>query len=316
MLADEQLATWLAAVRSDPGPRLQDQDLAAVRDGAVARARSRPAGPDVHRVEDLVTDSGLRLRRYEPHPKSDVALIYLHGGGFVFGDLDTHDALCRRLAVTVEATVISVDYRRAPEHPAPAAIDDAIEAYRWLLENDGNAPTRRIALAGDSAGGAIALLAAATVRRSNGNLAALVLLYPNTDMTLSQPSIHSKGTGWGLEATDLAWLITQWIPNEHDRQNPQFDPLHAELDGLPPTMIVTAEHDPLHDEGAVLAERLRAAGVATTHLDEPGMVHGFLSLSHLSPAADLATHRAFHLFKDALRQVRATPNPGHRSRTD
>ncbi len=123
-------------------------------------------------------------------------------------------------------------------------------------------------------------------------------------MTLSQPSIAAKGTGWGLEASDLAWLIAQWIPVEHERQDPRFDPLHAHLEGLPPTIVVTAEHDPLRDEGAELARRLRGAGVETIHLDEPGLVHGFVGLRHLSPTADTATRLVFELLGRQLTSPR------------
>lgn len=301
-IADDQLSEWLAAVRTDPGPPLADQDLTALRAAAVARARSRPRGPEMHAVEDLKTRSGLRLRRYRPRPVSDTVVLYLHGGGFVFGDLDTSDTLCRRLAAAADVTVLSVDYRRAPEHPAPAAIDDAIEAYHWLLQHDESAPGLRIALAGDSAGGAVALLAATALREQRSRLDGLLLLYPNADMTLSRPSITAKGTGWGLEASDLAWLIAQWIPAASDRQDPRFDPLHAHLNDLPATIVVTAEHDPLRDEGAELAQRLHTAGVDTTHLDEPGLVHGFLGLAHLSPAAEQASNRAFTVLGKALAQ--------------
>lgn len=259
----------------------------------------------MHTVEDHETASGVRLRCYIPHPDPDTIVLYVHGGGFVFGDIETYDALCRRLARATGAAVLSVDYRRAPEHPAPAAIDDVVQAHAWLTRPDRPRRWSRIALAGDSAGGAIALLAAVALREQGHHLDSLLLLYPNTDMTLSYPSITTSGTGWGLDASDLAWLIRQWIPTAHDRQAPHLNPLTARLDQLPPTCIVTAEHDPLRDEGTELARRLRAAGIPTSHLNEPGLVHGFLGLAHLSPAADEASNRAFTLLRTML------TNPHH-----
>jgi acetyl esterase len=221
------------------------------------------------------------------------------------GDLDSHDSTCRRLAVTADVTVVSVGYRLAPEHPAPAAVEDMREAYRWAVRQaDLFAATgaRRAALAGDSAGGAIAVLAAADLVSAGESALALLLAYPNADMTLSCPSVQEKDSGWGLDSRDLAWFVRQWLPDPHRRGNGNVSPLHADLTGLPPALVATAEHDPLRDEGIALAERMRAAGVTVDHIHQCGLVHGFLGLGHISPAASIAAENLYARFGRLLRQ--------------
>lgn len=305
-LADIELEKWIAEVRADPGPSCAAIGVQALRAEAEARAKSRPSGPELHMVRDLNTDTGLSVRLYRPALEAKPFVIYLHGGGFVIGDLNSHDGICRRLALMADVSVLAVDYRRAPEHPSPAAVDDAVSAFIWATEHIselGGSPKNGIALAGDSAGGAIALLAAARLVECSTSPSALFLGYPNADMTLSQPSITEKGHGWGLDAADIAWFVEQWVPDLGHRDNPTVSPIHASLHGLPAVMLVTAEHDPLRDEGEVLAERLRRAAVPTHHHRERGLVHGFFGLTHVSPAAELATSRAFTDFGMFLREA-------------
>jgi acetyl esterase len=208
-----------------------------------------------------------------------------------------------------------VDYRRAPEHPGPAAVQDAVTAASWAskhLPELGCSDEYGIGLAGDSAGGAIALLAAVQLVGESIAASALLLAYPNTDMTLSRPSITEKGRGWGLDETDLAWFIKQWVPVPTRRDDPAISPLHAPLEGLPATMLITAEHDPLRDEGEALVAALKDSRVLVQHRREPGLVHGFLGLSHISPAADRAADQIFTDFGRFLRQAisgRCTPRP-------
>lgn len=305
-LADIELANWIAEVRADPGPSCAAVGVQALRTGAEARAKSRPSGPELPIVKDLSTDAGLSLRLYRPSLEEKPLVIYLHGGGFVIGDLNSHDGICRRLALMAEVSVLAVDYRRAPEHPSPAAVNDAVNAFTWATENLselGSSPRNGIALAGDSAGGAIALLAAARLVECSTSPSALFLGYPNADMTLSQPSITEKGQGWSLDSTDLAWFVEQWVPDAGHRDNPMVSPIHSSLHGLPAVMLVTAEHDPLRDEGEVLAERLRRANVPTRHYRERGLVHGFFGLTHISPAAEQAASQAFTDFGMFLREA-------------
>ncbi len=250
-------------------------------------------------MRDLAAGNDLGVRLYRPALQPRPMVVWLHGGGFVMGDLASHDGICRRLADIADVVVLAVDYRLAPEHPAPAAIDDAVTAFDWALDQLpelGGDPAGGVALAGDSAGGTVALLAAARLRDSGTVPSALLLAYANADLTLSEPSVEQEGHGWGLEADDLRWFIEQWVPDPGRRRDPAVSPLHAPLGGLPPTVIATAEHDPLRDEGDALARRLRAAGVDTHHVSQAGLVHGFLGLTDVSAAAAQAGHNLFGQF--------------------
>ena len=305
-LADIELDSWIAELRSAPGRPCSAVGVQALRIAAQARAKTRPSGPKLPLVKDLRTDTGLGLRLFRAALDEKPLVIYLHGGGFVIGDLNSHDAICRRFALMADVSVLAVDYRRAPEHPSPAAVEDAVSAFIWATEHLselGGTPQAGISLAGDSAGGAIALLAAVQLVENSRLPSALFLGYPNADMTLSQPSIAEKGDGWSLDAADLAWFVEQWIPDHRLRDDPTVSPVHASLHGLPQVFLVTAEHDPLRDEGELLAEKLRHAGVPTSHHREGGLVHGFFGLTHFSPAAELATKRAFTDFGMFLRDA-------------
>lgn len=159
-----------------------------------------------------------------------------------------------------------------------------------------------IGLASDSAGGALALLASVRLRAEGTPPAALLLAYPNADMTLSAPSLRQEGHGWGLEADDVRWSVAQWIPDPAHRADADLSPVHADLAGLPPTVIATAEHDPLRDEGATLARLMRAAGVNVVLVPHPGLVHGFLGLAYISAAAGRAGNELFGRLGRLLRE--------------
>lgn len=238
--------------------------------------RERPPGPSLEVVEEVEGPSGLRLRRYRHSAQPLPRLVYLHGGGWVMGDLDSHDRTCRRIALECEVEVLAVDYRRAPEHPAPAAIDDAVEVLRWA---------RPVAVAGDSSGGYLATMACLRLRDEGAPMPAVqILLCPNTDLTLSLPSVVEKGEGFGLDAEMIAWFVDQWTPDPSLRAS--LSPLHApDLYGMPATILVTAENDPLRDEGDAYAARLAEAGVKVVHRCEPGLAHGFIQ-GDATPAHD------------------------------
>jgi acetyl esterase len=284
-LADEDLARWVAEVRRSGGPSNREVGVAAVRAAARNRAAARPPGPALPLVQDLSSQeprAGLPLRLYRAAMDPRPLVLYLHGGGFVIGDLESHDAICRRLALIADVAVLAVDYRRAPEHPGPAAVEDAVSAFTWALsrpEQLGAAAAAGIGLAGDSAGGALAVLAAVRLHAAGTPAAALLLAYPNADMTLSEPSVLGEGHGWGLEADDLRWFVQQWIPDPGCRADADLSPVHADLAGLPPAVIATAWHDPLRDEGDTLARLLRTAGADVRHMPHPGLVHGFWDLA-------------------------------------
>jgi acetyl esterase len=272
-------------------------DVAALRAASHARALARPRGPELHAVNDLIVPDtpGVRARRYRPsadEAEGRPLLVFLHGGMWVLGDLETHDRLCRRIAAEAGAEVLAVDYRRAPEHPWPAAVDDAVGAIRWAAARSG-APA--IAVGGDSAGGCVAALAALALRDGGDvALAAQVLICPNTDLTGAQPSMREPPRpDAGLDPRDVLTAARLWVRDVHHHGDGDVSPLHAaDLSGLPPTVLVTAGDDPLRDEGNAYAARLRAAGVEVIHREEPGLPHGFAQALDLDRAdAAAATDR-------------------------
>ncbi len=270
-------------------------DVPALRAAARDRAARRPPGPRLAAVQNARL-AGVAIRHYRPAGEPRPLLVFLHGGMWVLGDLDTHDRLCRRIAAAAGVEVLAVDYRLAPEHPWPAAIEDAVAAVIHAASvarraaaaaRPGARASRKVALGGDSAGGCIAALAALALRDRGEHelLAAQVLACPNTDLTGRHVSMVEKGTGFGLEAADVRAAAALWMPDAARHADGDVSPLHArDLSGLPPATIVTAEHDPLRDEGDAYAARLSAAGVATTHRCEPGRHHGFVQDS--GPATD------------------------------
>jgi acetyl esterase len=275
-------------------------DVDEVRAQGRARALARPRAPGLRDVTDLKIRGPagpLALRLYRPVTAGGRAIVYLHGGMWMLGDLETHDRTCRLLAEATSACVLAVDFRRAPEHPWPAAVEDAMAAVAWASAELG---TDSPVLAGDSSGGHLALLVAVLLRDQARPCSGLLLVCPNTDLRLTNRSIEELGQGWGLDARSLRWAVAQWLPPGVAPEDPAVSPLLADLSGLPPTVLITADHDPLRDEGDALAEALRAAGVPVVHRCEPGMVHGFIqNLDLVSPAAARATAR-FHRDARAL----------------
>lgn len=223
------------------------------------------------------------------------AIVFFHGGGWVTGDLDTHDGLCRKLAALGRVRVIAVDYRLAPEHAYPAAADDAIAAYRDVIARADELGVRRdrVAVAGDSAGGNLSAVVALATRRDAHPPALQALLYPAVDLTCSYPSHQRRADAFILNARAIAWYRAHYLgasPSAERLREPTLSPLRADdLAGVAPAYVLTAAFDPLHDEGVAYAERLRAAGVAVTVRDEPALVHGFLVLTRVSPACAVAT---------------------------
>ncbi|MFJ6838718.1 alpha/beta hydrolase [Streptomyces sp. NPDC091209] len=308
-LADAELTAFIKGVRQDPGPPARAVGAAELRRAQRRRAQARPPGPAMARVEDLtVGPAAVGARLYRPSAARGPLVVFLHGGMWTIGDLESHDRACRRLALGTDTAVLSVDFRRAPEHPWPAAVDDCVDAIRWAAArtvSSAGTPGATLVM-GDSSGGNLAALACLRLRDEGGPLpAAQILVYPNTDLTLSRPSTRSKATGWGLTTDDVAWGAGQWVPDPSRRADPQVSPLYAaDLGGLPPAVVVTAEHDPLRDEGDAYAARLAAADVTVRHRCEPGMIHGFLTLDTLSPAAAAAGNRVIADVTDMLHHVR------------
>ena len=299
-VADAALAGWLAEVRRGGNPAPSLQHIRRLRE-----PRQRPAGPDVHEVRDLQIPGRepVRARLYRTGAAARPLTVFVHGGGFVFGGLESHDRLCRRLALLAGTAVLAVDYRLSPEHPAPAAVDDVVRALEWVAENPGElgAVHPGAGLAGDSAGGLIAFLAARRLAGTAAEPRLVLLAYPNADLALRQASIRSKGEGWGLSVRDLAFYVSLWLPDPSPDTLARFSPLHGlPLPPGPRVLLATAEHDPLRDEGKLLAGRLAAAGTEVEYLPHPGLVHGFLTLDTVSPAAARAGDALLQSYGKAL----------------
>lgn len=228
----------------------------------------------------------LRIRIFRPHSGGvRPGIVYLHGGGWVLGDLDTHDGLCRVLAQFADAVVVSIDYRRPPEHPFPAPLLDAEAGYHWTLAHaaDLAVDPGRVAVAGDSAGGNLAAVLARRLRDASARPPLVqALLYPSTDLRLSSRSLDLFGERLLLTRADVEWFADQYVPDRDTRLLPDASPLLAEdLSGLPPALVWTAGFDPLRDEGESYAERLAAAGNRVWSHRESGMIHGYLSMAVL-----------------------------------
>ena len=222
----------------------------------------------------------------------------------MFGDLDSHDIPCRYLCIQSGALVISVDYRLAPEHPYPAALDDAWESLRWVAANGDalDADTSRLAVGGDSAGGTLAATVCRRARDESGpDIRFQVLIYPVTDMTLSLPSMTELAEGYNLTRATMEWFRDLYLPDDESRMDPDASPLFAEdLSGLPPALVIAAGFDPLRDDAKAYAEALTAAGVATEHICYDGMIHGFLNMPAVLDDGREATTRAARSIKSAL----------------
>lgn len=258
-----------------------------------AEATAAEAGQPVESVTELslAVDGGpIGARVYRPVLGELPVTVYFHGGGWVLGSVDSHDAACRALANASSTVVVSVGYRRAPEHRFPTAVEDADAAIRWLSENGarlGLDPTR-IAVAGDSAGANLAAAATLLARdRGCPMLSFQLLVYPvtTTDLVRGFDAAHE---GIVLQRAELQWHQDNYLASPDDRRSPLVSMLdHAELRGLPPALVITAGYDPLHPQGELYAEALRDAGVDVEHLHYPGMIHGFFQMpATLDDAAD------------------------------
>jgi len=264
---------------------------------------------EVTRVDDrLVPGLGgdIPVRVYTPHDAiggDAPLLLWLHGGGWVIGDLDTADATARALANRSGAVVVSVDYRLAPEHRAPAALDDALTVLAWSVENGEllGIDAGRVAVGGDSAGGNLAASLCLRVRDEFGpDIDFQLLVYPVVDCTLSQPSMEENAEGYFLTKDAMAWFVDHYL-GDVDPKDPSVSPLLAEsLADLPPALVITAEYDPLRDEGEAYADALRDAGVAVEAVRYDGQIHGFVGLAALLDDGRHALDRAGAALRTAL----------------
>ncbi len=244
-----------------------------------------------------------RLYRGLLAPQSAPVIVYFHGGGWTYGDLDTHDVPCRTLANFARCAVLSVDYRLGPENKFPAAFEDCLAAVRWVAGQGGalGLDTARIAVAGDSAGGNLAAAAALAMRDEGLRLAQQVLVYPALDMRACASSHLEFASGYLLEREGILWCRANYLRDEADALDWRASPLLAsDLAGLAPAYVVTAGFDPLRDEGAAYAERLEASGVSVTYECFEGMVHGFITMGAVLAAANHALYRIGHALRIAF----------------
>ena len=258
----------------------------------------------VESVEIPGPDGPLAARVYRPATPGPVPTVVLfHGGGWVIGDLETHDNMARSICRDCEAVVVSVDYRLAPEAPFPAAVDDALAATRWVAARlDVLGGDERLAVAGDSAGGNLAAVVSQQLRDEGGpRLAGQLLIYPATDVTGDYASRVENAEGYFLDLPTMAWFMNHYAADAALHADPRLSPLrHDDLAGLPPAVVVTAGFDPLRDEGEAYAERLAEAGVPVQVRRFDSMIHGFFDMGMFSPGARSAIDESCAMFAKVL----------------
>jgi acetyl esterase len=292
MPLDPQIADILERVERAGHPPFWQLTPAQARDSYRRAARVLEIAPaSVARTDDFSIRArdgyALPLRVYAPRgelPRAGFPLLmFYHGGGFTIGDLETHDAVCRMLCHGADCIVMAVDYRLAPEHPFPSAANDAWDALSWAHAHARRlgADVRRIALAGDSAGGTLATVCALQARAAGITVVLQVLVYPGTAGRQESASHQRLAEGFLLDARTIQWFFGNYIRNDADRDDWRFAPLVASgrpaLAGVAPAVILVAGYDPLYDDGLAFAEQLRVAGVEVRVFDYPGMVHGFFN---------------------------------------
>jgi acetyl esterase len=274
------------------------EPLAAREMYRAGRGVLQPDLPDMAEIRDLAApgpagDIPLRLYRGLDTPAGPLpVLVFYHGGGYVIGDLDTHDYVCRKLANVARCAVIAVDYRLAPEHKFPAAVEDAAAALRWILQEAArlDIDPARVAVGGDSAGGNLSANMAHMAR--DGDVPAIcfqMLLYPGTDMSMSQASYKKDWTQYPLSIEAIKYFLKHYLGSEEDYTDWRAAPLTAaNFKGLAPAFVLTAGHDPLADEGMEYARKLEANGVRVISVHMSDQMHGFLTMGRVVRAADLA----------------------------
>lgn len=296
-----QAATFLQQLSQLNSPPMESVPIEVTRKALIAASTVKMAPADLARVETRTISRAqyafaaslsqestgepgndeLRVRVYWPHGSGPFAVcLYFHGGGWVLNNIDTHDDVARRLAEASGCVVVSVDYRLAPEHRYPAAVEDAYTALQWVVAraDEVRVDASKIAVSGDSAGGNIAAaLCLMTRDRSGPAVAYQVLIYPITDCDFNRPSYQENAEGYFLTTAQMRWFWQHYVSSPDQMSKPYASPLRAStLAGLPPALILTAEFDPLRDEGEAYGEALRKAGVATEVVRYDGLIHAFI----------------------------------------
>jgi len=295
-MLDEQTAALWETIRAAGAPRVDESTPADARAAMRARQAGNPPGPELPRVTDVAIarndGSALDARVYFPDEPVGI-LIFCHGGGWVLGDIDGFDAYARRLADRLRLVVVSLDYRLAPEHRFPAAVDDAWLTLAWAAGERGRAlPSLPLLVGGDSAGGNLAAVIAQDARGRGVEVAAQILIYPVIDARFDRSSYEEPENQLLVDGRLMRWFWDQYVPNVADREDPRVAPILGYLDGLPPALVATAEHDPLRDEGEEYARALASAGVRVSARRFEGQMHGFATMPQLPQSGALIDYIA------------------------
>ena len=314
MPLDPVLASVLDLMAAGGSPSLASGSPEQARAGFRAMTvglRAPGSLAEVGSVEDDTVEAPggpVRVRTYRPategpHP----TVVFFHGGGFVIGDLETHDDHARLLCRDVDAVVVSVEYRLAPETPFPGGYDDCLAAYRWVVEHaaDLGGDVTRLAVAGDSAVGNLAAAVALAARDAGSPLRAQLLLYPSVDLVEGDghASRAENATGYLLTAEDMRWFGDHYLSDVAHAEDPRASVLKApDLSGVAPAVVATAEYDPLRDEGEAYADRLEANGVTVERARYDGMIHGYVDMAPFSPAAEAAVADTISRFRRLLQR--------------
>ena len=311
MPLDPLVKAFLDQASAMPRPKVWEMPLSMTRQGfahmmSLLGTKDVPVGK-VRNITIPGPAGDIRARVYEPIAAGGEALpalVYFHGGGFVMGDLDTHDGLCRLIAHEGGFIVVAVDYRRAPENKWPAPLEDAVAATRWIFANASTLgiDAGRIAIGGDSAGGHLAACVTQAAKGHGGlKIAFQLLMFPGTEFTTDTPSMSRYAVGYFMEKQVIEWCYAQVLPPGADRTSPNVSPLNArDFKGLPPAYILLGGYDPLHDEGLSYADKLKAAGVQVQVADYGEMVHCFIYLQSVLPQAHDALADAARAVAKAL----------------
>lgn len=303
-------AEAMIQVMSDMGMAFTPDGTPEDRRAAMIAATTNPAVPKhpVHEVSDRTIPGpagDIPVRVYRPSDAQSLPLlVWFHGGGWVTGNLDTHDQICRMLADEAGIVVLSVDYRLAPEAKFPAAVDDCAAAYEWSLAHAGDvgADATRIAIGGDSAGGNLTAVVALVAReRGLAQPKLQLLVYPVTDYELESDAMVENAKGYFLEAESMRWFYGHYARTPADGDDWRFSPIRADdLSGLARAVVITAEFDPLRDQGEAYGEKLRAAGVPTEVVRADGLIHGFFGMHAFMPPGKDAWDVSIAALRDAL----------------
>jgi acetyl esterase len=304
-----QLKAYLQAMEEMDIPPLETVDVATAR-AMYEKGAAQTAGETIalHKVEDISIPGPageLRARLYRPGPEEKLpVLVYFHGGGFTIGSIESHDCVCRALSKEAHCLVVSVDYRLAPEHKYPAAVEDAWAACCWVVneaEKLGADPDR-VAVGGDSAGGNLAAVVCLMARDAGDlNLACQLLIYPGTDMSCSLPSHETFAEGYRLTRNLIIWFYEAYFQRDDDVTEWQASPLNARsFADLPPAFILSAGYDPLQDENRSYAYKLEGAGVAVKYSHYPDMIHGFYTMPGILDRARQALSESAAALREAF----------------